>query len=61
MGGALDRNPDLGVKLSLNGADRALNSSVNFTYPNFSVVQAVPVKRAGSRLVEAHSTLPPPS
>jgi hypothetical protein len=45
------RNPDLGVKLSLNGADWALNSSVNFTYPNFPVVQAVPVKRAGSRLV----------
>jgi type 1 fimbria pilin len=44
------RNPDLGIKLFVNGADWALNSAVNFTYPNFPVMQAVPVKRAGSRL-----------
>jgi type 1 fimbria pilin len=44
------RNPDLGVKLFVNGADWPLNAAVNFTYPNFPVVQAVPVKRAGSNL-----------
>ena len=44
------RKPDLGVKLFVNGADWPLNTAVNFTYPNFPVVQAVPVKRAGSTL-----------
>ena len=44
----LTRKPDLGVKLFINGADWPLNTAVNFTYPNFPVVQAVPVKRAGS-------------
>ena len=44
------RKPDLGVKLFVNGADWPLNTRVNFTYPNFPVVQAVPVKRAGSQL-----------
>ncbi|MCS3512213.1 MULTISPECIES: fimbrial protein [Pseudomonas] len=44
------RNPDLGVKLFVNGTDWPLNAAVNFTHPNFPVVQAVPVKRAGSRL-----------
>lgn len=44
------RKPDLGVKLFVNGADWPLNTRVNFTHPNFPVVQAVPVKRAGSRL-----------
>ncbi|MGY2374345.1 fimbrial protein [Pseudomonas sp. SDO524_S393] len=44
------RKADLGVKLFVNGADWPLNTAVNFTYPNFPVVQAVPVKRAGSRL-----------
>lgn len=46
----LTRKPDLGVKLFINGADWPLNTAVNFTYPNFPVVQAVPVKRAGSTL-----------
>ena len=45
------RNPNLGVKLFINGADWPLNAAVNFTYPNFPVVQAVPVKRAGSVLL----------
>ncbi|WP_300635139.1 fimbrial protein [Pseudomonas sp.] len=44
------RKPDLGVRLFVNGADWPLNRTVNFTYPNFPVVQAVPVKRAGSQL-----------
>ena len=44
------RKPDLGVKLFVNGADWPLNTAVNFTHPNFPVVQAVPVKRAGSSL-----------
>ncbi|WP_103735140.1 fimbrial protein [Pseudomonas sp. GZJR-8] len=44
------RKPDLGVKLFINGADWPLNTAVNFTYPNVPVVQAVPVKRAGSTL-----------
>ncbi|MBC3257917.1 fimbrial protein [Pseudomonas paralactis] len=44
------RKPDLGVKLFVNGADWPLNTAVNFTYPNVPVVQAVPVKRAGSTL-----------
>ena len=44
------RKADLGVKLFVNGADWSLNTAVNFTYPNFPIVQAVPVKRAGSRL-----------
>ena len=46
----LTRKPDLGVKLFVNGADWPLNTAVNFTHPNFPVVQAVPVKRAGSSL-----------
>lgn len=41
---------DLGVKLFANGADWPLNTVVKFTYPNFPAVQAVPVKRAGSKL-----------
>ncbi len=44
------RKTDLGVKLFANGADWPLNTAVRFTYPNFPIVQAVPVKRAGSRL-----------
>jgi type 1 fimbria pilin len=44
------RKPDLGVKLFVNGGDWPLNTAVNFTYPNFPTVQAVPVKRAGSTL-----------
>ena len=44
------RKPDLGVKLFINGADWPLNTVVNFTYPNVPVVQAVPVKRPGSKL-----------
>ncbi|WP_338479774.1 fimbrial protein [Pseudomonas trivialis] len=44
------RKPDLGVKLFVNGGDWPLNTRVNFTHPNFPQVQAVPVKRAGSRL-----------
>ena len=46
----MTRKTDLGVKLFVNGADWPLNTAVNFTYPNFPVVQAVPVKRAGSVL-----------
>lgn len=44
------RKADLRVKLFVNGADWPLNTAVNFTYPNVPVVQAVPVKRAGSKL-----------
>ncbi|WP_411379036.1 fimbrial protein [Pseudomonas sp. MPB26] len=44
------RKADLGVRLFVNGADWPLNTTVNFTYPNFPVVQAVPVKRVGSKL-----------
>ncbi|WP_448654308.1 fimbrial protein [Pseudomonas fluorescens] len=44
------RKTDLGVKLFVNGADWPLNTAVNFTHPNFPVVQAVPVKREGSKL-----------
>lgn len=46
----MTRKADLGVKLFVNGADWPLNRAVNFTYPNFPVVQAVPVKRPGSTL-----------
>ncbi len=41
---------DLGIKLFINGADWPINRRVNFTYPNLPVVQAVPLKRAGSTL-----------
>ncbi len=41
---------DLGVKLFINGVDWPLNTPVRFTYPSLPVVQAVPVKRAGSTL-----------
>ncbi|MDQ0741404.1 fimbrial protein [Pseudomonas sp. W4I3] len=44
------RKADLGVRLFVNGADWPVNTMVNFTYPNFPVVQAAPVKRAGSKL-----------
>lgn len=44
------RKADLGVKLFVNGTDWPLNTAVNFTFPNFPVVQAVPVKREGSKL-----------
>lgn len=44
------RKADLGVKLFVNGADWPLNTRVNFTHPNLPVVQAVPVKRVGSKL-----------
>lgn len=44
------RKADLGVKLFVNDADWPLNTAVRFTYPNFPIVQAVPVKRAGSSL-----------
>lgn len=46
----MTRKADLGVKLFVNGAAWPLNRVVNFTYPNIPVVQAVPVKRAGSKL-----------
>jgi type 1 fimbria pilin len=46
----MTRKADLGVKLFVNGVAWPLNRTVNFTYPNFPVVQAVPVKRAGSTL-----------
>ncbi|MGA9705471.1 fimbrial protein [Pseudomonas sp.] len=46
----LTGKPDLGVKLFANGADWPVNSLVRFTHPNFPVLQAVPVKRAGSTL-----------
>jgi type 1 fimbria pilin len=41
---------DLGVALKANGAALNINSWVNFTYPNLPVLQAVPVKRAGTTL-----------
>lgn len=41
---------DLGVALKANGSALTVNDWVNFTYPNKPVLQAVPVKRAGSTL-----------
>ncbi|HIE1345155.1 TPA: fimbrial protein [Serratia marcescens] len=41
---------DLGVALKANGAALTINGWVNFTYPDKPVLQAVPVKRAGSTL-----------
>ncbi|VEA61122.1 Minor fimbrial protein prsF precursor [Serratia plymuthica] len=41
---------DLGIALKVNGSALTVNDWVNFTYPNKPVLQAVPVKRAGSTL-----------
>lgn len=41
---------DLGVSLRANGTALTINDWVNFTYPDKPVLQAVPVKRAGSTL-----------
>lgn len=41
---------DLGVALKANGTALTINNWVNFTYPDKPVLQAVPVKRAGSTL-----------
>lgn len=41
---------DLGIALKANGSALTVNDWVNFTYPNKPVLQAVPVKRAGSTL-----------
>jgi type 1 fimbria pilin len=41
---------DLGVALTANGSALTINDWVNFTYPDKPVLQAVPVKRAGSTL-----------
>lgn len=41
---------DLGVALKANGSALTINNWMNFTYPNKPVLQAVPVKRAGSSL-----------
>jgi len=41
---------DLGVALKANGTALAINNWLNFTYPDKPVLQAVPVKRAGSTL-----------
>ena len=46
----MTRKTDLGVKLFVNGSEWPLNTAVNFTYPNIPIVQAVPVKRTGSKL-----------
>jgi len=41
---------DLGVALKANGTVLTVNDWVNFTYPDKPMLQAVPVKRAGSTL-----------
>ncbi|MBU5412427.1 fimbrial protein [Serratia ureilytica] len=41
---------DLGVALKANGTALTINNWMNFTYPGKPVLQAVPVKRAGSTL-----------
>ncbi|VEI15219.1 Minor fimbrial protein prsF precursor [Serratia plymuthica] len=41
---------DLGVALKANGNPLTINNWVKFTYPDKPVLQAVPVKRAGSTL-----------
>lgn len=41
---------DLGIALKANGSALTVNDWVNFTYPDKPVLQAVPVKRAGSTL-----------
>ncbi|MFP2166578.1 fimbrial protein [Enterobacter ludwigii] len=38
---------DFGIAMRVNGQPLAINSSINFVYPNKPVLQAVPVKRAG--------------
>ncbi|OZY51348.1 fimbrial protein [Pseudomonas lundensis] len=43
-------NPDLGIKLYINGASWPLNTIIKFTYPTLPVMEAVPVKKAGSTL-----------
>lgn len=49
--GALQTNQaDLGIALIANGQPLAINSWVNFTYPNKPLLQAVPVKRPGGLL-----------
>lgn len=41
---------DLGVKLFINGAAWALNTTTKFTYPNRPTMEAVPVKKPASTL-----------
>ncbi|WP_421105896.1 fimbrial protein [Serratia marcescens] len=41
---------DFGIALRANGQPLAINSWMNFTYPNKPTLQAVPVKRAGADL-----------
>ena len=43
-------NSDLGVKLYINGAAWALNTTTKFTYPNRPRMEAVPVKKPASKL-----------
>lgn len=43
-------NSDLGVKLFINGAVWALNTTTRFTYPNRPTMEAVPVKKPASTL-----------
>ena len=43
---------DLGIRLKQGGSNWNRNATVNFTYPNYPVVTAVLVKRAGSTLTE---------
>jgi type 1 fimbria pilin len=50
-GSALQTNmADLGIALKANGTALTINDWVNFTYPDKPVLQAVPVKLAGSTL-----------
>lgn len=43
-------NPDLAIRLYINGASWPLNTSVKFTYPTLPVMEAVPVKKTNSTL-----------
>lgn len=41
---------DLGIKLFFNGTDWPINTPMSFTHPNYPRLEAVPIKRVGSRL-----------
>jgi type 1 fimbria pilin len=57
-GSALQTNmPNLGIALKANGRSLAINGWVNFTYPDKPLLQAVPVKRAGSMLTSGKFTV----
>jgi len=46
----------LGIELLSNGVGTPINSSLNFTYPNLPVLEAVPIKQDGVALVAGKFT-----